>query len=266
MGARIYRQASTWAQRRGGHGYMGISLHSRAHTGAGLRHMLEWVNRESTFDRLRIGLSDTLNRFNYMGDEALTEEQARAKALSIGDQWLAENGPSLSCLTIPYEIIRWDHWQTTNPDVIAKNRRTYMNAFRANPAFREAMLQDMDNFMRRRYKKTPSETDFYATGPLVNYLIEELAVGCSVWAGAPLVVSVVVAARAATVPVKSSRLSRVMSVAPRSWGIARARPSWRRNARVARNPPRAPSQGCAHSSSLPSWVFAQAVRFPAGKY
>lgn len=176
MGARIYRQASTWAQRRGGHGYMGISLHSRAHTGAGLWYMLDWVNRESAFDRLRIGLSDTLNRFNYMGDEALTEEQARAKALSIGDQWLVKNAPSLSCLTIPYEIIRWDHWQTTNPDVIAKNRRTYMNAFRANPAFREAMLQDMDNFMRRRYKKTLSETDFYATGPLVNYLIEELAV------------------------------------------------------------------------------------------
>lgn len=176
MVARIYRQSSTWPQRSGGNGYMGISMHSRSHTGEGLRHMIEWINEKSCFGFIRIGVSDTLNRFNYMVDEKLNEEQAHKKALAIGDAWLDMNSGILASLTLPHEIIRWDHWEKTYPANVSRNRRTYLEAFRTIPEFRMAMLQDIENFTLRSYGTTPNKTDFETTKKCVNYLIEELAV------------------------------------------------------------------------------------------
>jgi tRNA-dependent cyclodipeptide synthase len=176
MTAKIYYKASTWSQRSGGRGYMGISLYSRAHTGTGLAHMIEWLNEESGFDFLRIGISDTLNRFGYMADQGMPELQARAQCLSDGDKWLDNNRQILDRLSIPHEIIRWDHWQTRSPEKINLNRAHYMKAFRTHPAFREELLKDIDNFVRRKYNVTLPQIDFEKSKLCLDYLIEELAV------------------------------------------------------------------------------------------
>lgn len=167
MVAKIYKQASSWPFRRGGNGYMGISLGSHLHSGRGLRHMIDWINTESGFSFLRIGLSDTLDRFNETGSDA------REKAKRAGDAWLAENGRLLARLAIPHELIRWDHWESTHPEAVERNRQRYADAFHTVPTFREAMLADMDHFSRRRYCRPLALSDMQ---PFHDYLIEEVAV------------------------------------------------------------------------------------------
>jgi hypothetical protein len=167
MVARVYRQAASWDARKGGNGYMGISLGSGLHRGSGLCHMLDWVNAESGFSFMRIGLSDTLNRFNERGPDA------REKAKQAGDLWLAENERLLARLKIPFELIRWDHWESTDPDQIERNRLHYSRAFETDPAFRSAILEDVERFSQRRYGRS---ADAAGMQSLRDYLIEEAAV------------------------------------------------------------------------------------------
>lgn len=176
MVAQIYRKAASWQQRRGGNGYMGISIGSRNHTGAGLCHMIDWINAESGFSFLRIGLSDTLNRFNEVG------HNAHRKARRAGDVWLAENRPYLSRLRVPHELFRWDHWESTYPEAVERNRRRYAQAFQTVPAFHDAVIADMESFSRRRYG---APLDLAAMQPLHDYLIEEMAVYEEIYRGYP---------------------------------------------------------------------------------
>lgn len=176
MVARIYRQAASWPQRKGGNGYMGISLYSRSHTGYGLSHMIDWINAESGFSFLRIGLSDTLNRFNETGPDP------RARAREAGDAWLMANRETLDRLRVAHELIRWDHWEKIRPDAVERNRRYYADAFQTVPAFRQAMLADMDNFSRRRHGRP---LDPSSMQPFHDYLIEELAVYEEIYRGFP---------------------------------------------------------------------------------
>lgn len=167
MVAKVYRQAASWPSRKGGNGYMGISLGSGLHRSSGLCHMLDWVNTESGFSFLRIGLSDTLNRFNESGSDACE------KARRAGDSWLAENEPLLARLEIPFELIRWDHWESTYPDRVERNRSHYRSAFDADPAFRAAVLEDIERFSQRRYGRSADPSTMRS---LRDYLIEEAAV------------------------------------------------------------------------------------------
>jgi hypothetical protein len=176
MVAQVYRKAASWPQRKGGNGYMGISIGSRNHSGASLCHMIDWINAESGFSFLRIGLSDTLNRFNEAGHDA------RGKARKAGDAWLADNRPYLSRLRVPHELFRWDHWESTYPEAVERNRRRYARAFHKVPAFRDAMMADMESFSRRRYG---APLDLAAMQPLHDYLIEEMAVYEEIYRGYP---------------------------------------------------------------------------------
>lgn len=176
MVARIYRQAASWRQRSGGNGYMGISLGSRSHSGAGLGHIIDWVNEQSGFTFLRIGLSDTLNRFNETGCDA------REMSLRAGDAWLAVNGAHLDRLRVPHELFRWDHWERTYPEAVERNRRRYAEAFGNSPEFRAAMLADMERFAHRRYGRPLGASDMPR---LRDYLIEELAVYEEIYRGYP---------------------------------------------------------------------------------
>lgn len=167
MVASIYKQAASWPARKGGNGYMGISLGSGLHRGAGLCHMLDWVNAQSGFSFLRIGLSDTLNRFNESGSDA------HEKARRSGDAWLAENERFLARLKIPFELIRWDHWENSFPDRVARNRDHYRGAFDSDPAFRNAILEDIERFSQRRFGRSADPATMHS---LLDYLIEEAAV------------------------------------------------------------------------------------------
>lgn len=167
MVASVYRQAASWTSRRGGNGYMGLSMGSKFHRGDGFNHMLDWVNAESGFSFLRIGLSDTLNRFNETGPNA------RAKARQTGDAWLAENERFLSRLAIPFELIRWDHWEENDPQRIARNRAHYRDAFENDASFRRAILEDIERFSQRRLGRS---ADALTAQSFRDYLIEEAAV------------------------------------------------------------------------------------------
>lgn len=160
MVARIYRKAASWPDRSGGNGYMGISMGSHRHTGKSLDDIIDWINEDSRFSFLRIGVSDTLNRFNV----------GRQEALNQGDQWLNEQASSLKRLEIPHEIYRWDHWEAQNPQRVEENRAMYRHALNTDPAFCRAIMGDVSGFKQRRGDTGPD------VSPYIDYLIEELAV------------------------------------------------------------------------------------------
>lgn len=174
--ARAYNNPTGWPSRAGGSGYMGISIGSRNHTGGCLLQTVNWVNDISGFNKIRIGLSDTLNRFTIMTDKVLSEGEARQECIAQGDVWLKDNRSVIERLKIPHEIIRWDYWESTRPDAVVKNRQCYKRAFFENPVFREAVLTDMDNFSMRRYGIPLSKIDMSTGQKFLDYLIEELAV------------------------------------------------------------------------------------------
>ena len=97
-----------WQSLIGDTGYMGISLHSSNHRGQGLEAMVNWAN-EQNFKRFRIGLSDTLNRFNYAQTDNISLQQAFSVAALAGDKWLEQNQDTLNKLSIPFDIVRWSH-------------------------------------------------------------------------------------------------------------------------------------------------------------
>ncbi|MEM8832985.1 MAG: hypothetical protein AAGB32_00445 [Pseudomonadota bacterium] len=141
-----------------GVGYMGISLFSKSHDGEGLKAMVDWINEQDFFS-FRVGLSDTLNRFN-------TPVRAAFEAcVKAGDEWLERNGDTLDQIEAPHEVIRWSHWLDNHADEVNANKHAFMFAFGSNEGFRTAIKGDMEAFTKRTQKEASLE-----------YLIEELAV------------------------------------------------------------------------------------------
>lgn len=154
-----------------GKGYMGISLHSRNHTGLSFASIVDWLNKNTTFEEIRIGLSDTLNRHNYMSD-GLSEQQAIKKSLDKGNEWLEENNASIQRLDVPYHIIRWSHWLEHRPATIFKNIQKYQKAYKDISEFKQAIDKDIESFQTRGSAMDRT----FDSQASYRYLIEELAV------------------------------------------------------------------------------------------
>jgi tRNA-dependent cyclodipeptide synthase len=167
---------SAWQSHIGGKGYMGVSLHSPNHRGNSLAAMVRWVNETGKFDEFKVGLSDTLNRHNYVMEEGISYEQAAKKASCIGQEWLDENLSILENLEIPYELVRWDYWLHNYSDVVESNRASFYQAFNNNQSFRESILDDVRKYFNRHHGVDLSNADPDKIGLSIEYLIEELAV------------------------------------------------------------------------------------------
>lgn len=162
---------SKWPPLLLGNGYMGISLHSRNHTGKALSSIIDWINDNAHFKSFRVGLSDTLNKHSYMMD-GMNIQEAHAHALKVGDTWLSENSEALSRLQVDTEIIRWDNWQQSRPEAIEENTQRLLKAYDKTPLFRDAINADINAFYARKGIKGA----FSGAQHSLNYLIEELAV------------------------------------------------------------------------------------------
>jgi len=157
-------------------GYIGVSLHSPNLTGEGLRAIVSWVNKEGGFKCFKVGLTDSLNRHNYMVQHGMNEEEAHREALRQGDLWIEENKPILDSLNIPYQLVRWDYWREAYPDTIREYTNMFRRAFESDYVLRAAIRNDVANFYERRLKTPLSEVSPEAIQKSVDYLIEELAV------------------------------------------------------------------------------------------
>ena len=87
-----------------------ISVGQDYHEGAAFAETLRQLNTTS-FAKIIIAVADTLQE-NTHKLNSIPEDRARTVSLLKGDKWLRDNNAVLSTLTIPYEIIRWDAWQT----------------------------------------------------------------------------------------------------------------------------------------------------------
>lgn len=161
-----------WQSMVGGNGYMGISLHSRNHQGDGLSAMVDWMNCQSKFSHVRIGLSDTLNRFNYARDNSVSLKAAYMAVAQKGDEWLSENSRILGGLNMPQTLVRWSHWLENHTAEVERNRALFGQAYEENSGFRASVDADIYAFLAR----TNSGHDPEKINTSRRYLIEELAV------------------------------------------------------------------------------------------
>lgn len=165
-----------WQSHIRGNGYMGISLHSHNHQGEGLKAMIQWINEQTDFDFVRIGLSDTLNRHNYVMEENIHLHQAHEKSKKMGQKWLDENKSILERLTVPFEIIRWDYWLIQHADQVIFNKKTFYDTYFNNLYFNSAVKEDLSNYFMRHGKTSLSSVDSKKLSLSLEYLMEELAV------------------------------------------------------------------------------------------
>lgn len=153
---------------------LGISLQSQNHVGEKLAAMVDWINGTRHFERCVVDLSDTLHRHNFALQGGLSLDAAHEKALHIGNQWLKDNQKILDRLSIPYEIVRWDHW-LTHPRLF-ESRKAFDAAFLADQEFRDALLRDVGHFLERSQRQSFKGASPAAVKHSLEYLLEELAV------------------------------------------------------------------------------------------
>jgi hypothetical protein len=156
--------------------YFGNSLFSKAHDGPSLEAIVHWVNSETQFDKIVVGLSDTLNRHTLQNEYSLTPLEAHEKCRALGDQWIARNIKTLHKLNKPFRFIRWDDWFANGIQDISFYNMFYTNLYNQDVILNSALNKDIFSFFKRRYNKSPLELPTYFIENSQKYLLEELAV------------------------------------------------------------------------------------------
>lgn len=151
---------------------IGISLQSQNHIGERFEAIVDWVNGK--FDYCLVDLSDTLHRYNYMIEDGLLPEQARAKALNEGDKWLQEHQQTLDNLSMPYKLIRWDHWM--DHPRLKSYKDIFWHVYETNESFKNAVLEDVSKYYIRRHNMKLEDVSPHNVELSISYLVEELAV------------------------------------------------------------------------------------------
>ena len=174
--ATVSNKTKVWVNKISGTCYLGNSLFSSSHSGEALEAMIEWINTQTDFKFVLVGLSDTLNRFTLQHQEKLDYRAARQKARLAGDKWVEKNMPIIRKLSKPYRFVRWDQWFLNNEEKINLYKNFYSNLYRNDPILRDAIHKDMNKFSLRRYNKTITEMPYEHISSSLDYLIEELAI------------------------------------------------------------------------------------------
>lgn len=167
-----------WRQAvRSENGFIGISLDSPNFTGKRLETLIDWINDNTCFTNIKISLSDTLNRHNYMLPYNLSEAAAHAKSVLAGDQWLKDNKRALNALEVPFDIIRWDYWLYKHNAEVEKNKEIFSELYAKNDSeINLAINKDLNGFFTRKHNKTIDQLPHETVQKSLNYIIEELAV------------------------------------------------------------------------------------------
>lgn len=151
------KQAAGW--QAGGTVCVGISVGSKALSGAKLAAVLQWAGRH--FDRLVIDLSDTLYRHNT----PLPSAEALVASRQAGNAWLSENAHLLAATPKPDHVSRWD-WLAQSDFTAVRRELAELSV--ASPAFRVALDADILAYTGRYPEVDPQASR--------AFLIEEAAV------------------------------------------------------------------------------------------
>ncbi|MCC3769353.1 tRNA-dependent cyclodipeptide synthase [Streptomyces sp. UNOC14_S4] len=153
-----------------------VSVGQRYHEGDKLRATVELINR-SGFGQVTIAVADTLQRTNYL---SLSHEDAYAKALQEGEDWLERNEKTLGGLTVPHDVLRWDEAlsDADYPEFRARIEDAYAN----NPAYQQAVNATIGKFIDRLTARDPEADTDKAFRNCLAYLIEECPIIMPMWA------------------------------------------------------------------------------------
>ncbi|MFJ5595217.1 tRNA-dependent cyclodipeptide synthase [Streptomyces noursei] len=153
-----------------------VSVGQRYHEGDKLRATVELVNR-SEFKQLTIAVADTLQRSNYID---ASPEQAYARSLREGDEWLERNDKILGQLSVPNEVLRWDE-ALKDPDY-PQFRQRIERAYAEIAEYRQAVDSTIKKFIDRLAARAPEADTEKAFKGCLEYLIEECPIIMPMWA------------------------------------------------------------------------------------
>ena len=148
-----------------------ISVGQSYHEGAKMEATLKWA--KSRFPHVSILVNDTLQRFNLMFEQGLSEDVAERITWREGETWIERHRPFLDGSS----LYRWNEWKT-RPDyerALTESRRIYTN----NHAFSAAVDEAINDVWFRRvgtdsiFLPERKEEFFFHSQ---NYLLEETAV------------------------------------------------------------------------------------------
>jgi tRNA-dependent cyclodipeptide synthase len=151
---------------------LGISVGQPYHEGEKFAATVEWAARH--FERIRVDVSDTLQRHRLIG-EGVPAAQAVAATRCKGNEWIMRALPVLSVCGRPYAVVRWDDWLRCPefPDILG----AYSRLAKTNPVLRPAVSADIDGFLARQARRgEPVGDQNPVRAASRDYLLEELAV------------------------------------------------------------------------------------------
>ncbi len=145
-----------------------ISVGQPYHEGEKFRCTIDWAKHR--YNKVVVLVNDSLQRFNYMFEEGLSEKEAHSKSLHEGTQWIARNMSAISSLP-NFEIYRWDAWKRSENyfSDLHKARLLYQQ----NADFRAAIDQSIEDIWARKNSDLQRKTEFFELSK--NYLLEETA-------------------------------------------------------------------------------------------
>lgn len=167
----LVKGQSTWVNYKTA--TLGISVGKDIHEGEKFEALCLWANER--FEHVSILICDSLQRYNLMIKDTLSEDFALHKSIKEGDKWLERNSKALNLLKNK-TIIRWDDYRL-RPEFEEK-LKLVNNHYNNNERFKTGVNKQATNMFCRQYIDKPAEGAFFEklTTLSVKYILEETAI------------------------------------------------------------------------------------------
>lgn len=155
-----------------------ISVGQHYHESKQLTAIIDLVNK--TFKSCIIMVCDSLQRhtLNLFQREPINDNY-HILANQLGDEWLKRNENTISKLSIPNKIMRWDYW--LKHQLFETQKQQIDNLYQNNEKFRLAMQNGINDFLdrcRKRMGDNVNYTEFFSAS--LKYFKEECSI-TSLW-------------------------------------------------------------------------------------
>lgn len=153
-----------------------ISVGQPYHEGEKFIATLLWV--KDRFKNVTIYVNDTLQRYNYIFEQNMSEEEAYISAKKDGQKWLDKYLPVIKKLIPHAEVIRWDQ-NLSRPDFEERSKQI-ASFYSASEDFKKYVDQTTLEKWRSKQKQQPNLyfDDRYGCFADLSrkYLLEEISV------------------------------------------------------------------------------------------
>jgi tRNA-dependent cyclodipeptide synthase len=151
-----------------------ISVGQPYHEGAKFEATVDWASHR--FSHVIISVNDTLQRFNLIFEQGLSENRAMVSARHAGSEWIRRQRPLLSRLP-GCELSRWNEW-LSHPGFATALEQTG-TFYEHHQGFRDAVCANIGAVWGRKLRSSSAykEADFPRFFDLSKqYILEETAV------------------------------------------------------------------------------------------